>query len=430
MSQKRTQSELAPLKDKASRVAYLVCVTGSTDEAQSGHNKFYNLYIIDGDTWIEYGRVDASITVEFETGTRYFESKLREKTTRKKNAYTDITHLKAGQTQTVKGQTSNGFQPIPDKSVARLMDALMGASKRTVQVNYKVAVEAVTEAMMKEAQGFLDELAQLSQRQASIDTLNRVLLNLYTVLPRKMNKVQDYLINNQAEVQRFLASEQSILDSLAGQVVTTQAQNHGAGTLLEALGITVEPTTAAQHQALLDRMQDAITPVNWTNEVYSVTGSWVVRNLKTETALKNHVAGRPNQTTMLLWHGSRSENWLSILEAGLLIKPAGAHTSGSRFGDGVYHSDTPRKSIGYTSIEGSYWAGGNGTKAYMGLYEVHTGKEKTVTSGNHGLNARNIDPADSVFVPKDPPYQYNTERVTYLTAQSTVRFILEINRVK
>lgn len=430
---RKTPADLTPaMKERASRVAFLVCVSDSAEGAASGHNKYYNLYEIDGDTWAEFGRVDSTMTVEFEFGSRHFDAKLREKTSPKKgkSQYTDVTHLKAGvKTVQVKGKGGQ-FTAITEPNVARVMDALMAASRKIVQTNYKVAVEAVTQVMMDEAQAVLDELAQLAKRQASVTEMNRRLLQLYTILPRKMNKVEDYLIKQLPDVQRFLASEQSILDSMAGQVVTTQAQSRGAGTILEALGITVEPTTTEQHQALLNRMSEALTKVQWTNEIYGITGSWIVTNAKTQAALKGHVAGRPNQATMLLWHGSRNENWLSILEAGLLIKPAGAHTTGSRFGDGVYHSDTARKSIGYTSIDGSYWASGSSSRAFMGLYEVHTGQEKIVTSGNSGLCARSIAPADSVFVPKDPPYQYNTERITYSTAQSTIRFLLEIQRVK
>ena len=41
-------------------------------------------------------------------------------------------------------------------------------------------------------------------------------------------------------------------------------------------------------------------------------------------------------------------------------------------------ADKARKSIGYTSLGGSYWANGNDDKAYLCIFEFATGKELKV----------------------------------------------------
>ena len=54
-----------------------------------------------------------------------------------------------------------------------------------------------------------------------------------------------------------------------------------------------------------------------------------------------------------LWHGSRNENWLSIIKNGLQINP-NAKITGKMFGKGIYFAPNPKKSYGYTSCLNTY----------------------------------------------------------------------------
>ncbi|GIY43359.1 poly polymerase 2 [Caerostris extrusa] len=56
------------------------------------------------------------------------------------------------------------------------------------------------------------------------------------------------------------------------------------------------------------------------------------------TKLANH---------MLLWHGTRLSNMLSILSHGLQVAPLGAQMNGDLFGKGIYFADMFKKSEGY-----------------------------------------------------------------------------------
>jgi poly [ADP-ribose] polymerase len=80
-----------------------------------------------------------------------------------------------------------------------------------------------------------------------------------------------------------------------------------------------------------------------------------------------------NKTVRQLWHGSRNENWWNILQSGLLIRPASAVITGAMFGYGIYGANKAQKSIGYTSLHGSYWVGGNSKKAFLGIFSFHLG---------------------------------------------------------
>ena len=43
------------------------------------------------------------------------------------------------------------------------------------------------------------------------------------------------------------------------------------------------------------------------------------------------------------------------------------------YGYGIYFAPKARKSIGYTSVSGSYWAKGNNTTGFMAIFEVAYG---------------------------------------------------------
>jgi poly [ADP-ribose] polymerase len=132
----------------------------------------------------------------------------------------------------------------------------------------------------------------------------------------------------------------------------------------------------------------------------------------------------------LYWHGSRNENWFNILQTGLLIRPSGAVYSGSMFGDGIYFADKAQKSIGYTSLRGSYWAHGGDSKAFLALFDVHVGKQKEILhhdSSCYSLSDKVMkkEGYDSVFA-KGGADLRNNEYIIYNGAQCTVSHLIEI----
>ena len=79
----------------------------------------------------------------------------------------------------------------------------------------------------------------------------------------------------------------------------------------------------------------------------------------------------------MLWHGSRNENWMSIIQNSLLLNP-NAIITGKMFGAGIYFAPSSVKSWGYTSYLGTRWANGHSSTAFMGLYAVAYGKPMNV----------------------------------------------------
>lgn len=52
------------------------------------------------------------------------------------------------------------------------------------------------------------------------------------------------------------------------------------------------------------------------------------------------------------------------------------------FSDGIYFANKAQKSIGYSSLRGSYWANGNDNKGYLILFSVNLGKQKHIYKHN------------------------------------------------
>ncbi|PLS19175.1 polymerase [Bacillus sp. M6-12] len=128
-------------------------------------------------------------------------------------------------------------------------------------------------------------------------------------------------------------------------------------------------------------------------------------------------------STMELFHGSRNENYLSIFQNGLKIKPQSAQHTGSMFGAGVYFADQSSKSANYC------WGFGNGASHdsyFLLVCDVATGKVKEyadaqghLTSAPYGYN--------SVLGKKGRSLLHN-EYIVYKESQVKIKYIVEFKK--
>ena len=82
----------------------------------------------------------------------------------------------------------------------------------------------------------------------------------------------------------------------------------------------------------------------------------------------------PNCKTVLFFHGSKNENFWSILKNGLLLNPK-ASITGKMLGNGIYMAPNAIKSLNYTSLQGTRWAHGNSKVGYMAIFAVAIDKK-------------------------------------------------------
>jgi poly [ADP-ribose] polymerase len=225
--------------------------------------------------------------------------------------------------------------------------------------------------------------------------------------------------------EKLLSKEQSTLDVMAGQVVVNSKSDapEDATTdvkrdILTCLGLDVGIASEESVKAIKELMGDSSSRFS---KAYTVT------NKTTQQEFDINLGQADDKTTKLFWHGSRNENWLNIISTGLLIRPSGAVHTGSMFGDGIYFADKAQKSIGYSSVRGSYWAGGSDNIGYLALFTVHTGKPMVVRRANSSLSKNSLVSGGyhSVFAEGGADLR-NNEYIVYDKKQCTISYLVEI----
>ena len=381
-----------------SKVANLIMVTNSNN------NKFYNMCEKNNVIEVVYGRVGTPgkvINYPLYKWYELYNSKVRK-------GYTEITHLKK--------QDITQDIYVQDAQVRNLVNNLISKARTDLNNNYLVSFDNVSLSQITEAQQILDSILEYRVRKISVDELNRRLLKLYRTIPRKMKKVQDYLLQDfdTTRLKYIISTEQALLDNLKTQVQQCKTDKKD---ILSENNIEITPIDNTEKHMILDKLGD--------NKNQFVK-AFRVNNKNTR---QKFISGSDNQ---LFWHGSRTENWWSIICNGLKIRPTGVVTTGAMFGVGVYFADKAQKSIGYTSLSNSYWAKGNESVAYLALFEVNTGNQKHIYTHNRSCydlcySKLKRQGYDSVFAHAGQDLR-NNEYIIYNEDQITIKYIVEIKR--
>lgn len=380
----------------------LICVTADN------HNKFYYMEDLNNGTFkVTYGRVGNSeriVTYPISDWDKKYNEKI-------KKGYIDVT-------EKISAVKRANELDIKDIDVKDLIDFLMKSAKASIKRDYSISAEAVTQAQLDEAQSIIDNVYQ-NKDVFSLKEVNDGLRQLYTIIPRKMADTRSFFLNslNIPYLIELLQSEQNKLDTLKTQV--NIGNTNEAKITLESLGFSCEIASKADREFIKNNTDFRLT----NHRVFKLT------NYNTEKTFNpDHLK------TKFLYHGSRNENFLSIIQNGLKIRPKGVQTTGSMFGDSIYFADLARKSLGYTSLRGSYWASGNSNKAYLAIFEVATGHEwrvfdngQTWSSWMSRIDERQVKAkgCNSVFA-KGGVDLRNNEYMVYNSNQCTIRYLIEL----
>ena len=379
----------------------------------ANNNKYYRMTELGEGTWrAEYGRIGVSPQTRIYPMSQW-DSKYREKI---RKGYTDRTDLCV----TSVASRDNSYKDIEVPSIQKLVDNLMNCASTAVKKNYTVAAEQVTQQMVTEAQGYINTLFKTTD----INLFNRTLLNLYTALPRRMYNVRETLASSSSDIPQILKREQDLLDIMKGQVIqhitTTQVTDKKDITILEALGLKIREVSPREQSIILKQLG------RLSNRYVQ---AWRVTNKATQQRYNTYLKQSGITNTKLLWHGSRTENWWSILQTGLVLNPSAAIT-GKMFGYGIYYAPSAQKSLGYTSLSGAYWTGGKSTTGYMALMDVAYGRPMDVYSFEpqySNLTANRLGNYDCLHAHKDRGMLRNDEIVIYREEQSTIKFLVELH---
>lgn len=396
---------------------YLVMVTASAN-----NNKYYK-QIPHGDSWTaEYGRVGSS-PQRREYSMSQWESKYKEKL---RKGYVDQSELVEDLIQVEKPKNSE-YKEIENKVIAEIVERLQAMARKAISDNYTISSNKVTQAMVDEAQDVLTSLLDIKE----VEEFNNILLKLFTVIPRKMGYVSDYLAKSSNNFSEIIQKEQDLLDVMKGQVVQkqvieeTKAENDVKikNTILEQLGLVFEECDKKDIAVIKDALGSC------SDKFYK---AWKVKNLKTQKRFDDFVKENNITETKLLFHGSRNENWWSIINSGLVLKPTNAVITGKMFGYGIYYAPKARKSLGYTSLSGSYWVRGDSNFGFMALMDVAYGKPYDVYSFDSKYYSFDYGKLQSVCPGANCLHAHagdmlrNDEIIVYKEEQCTIKYLIEL----
>lgn len=374
------------------------------------NNKFY-IMNWDGSSSnfnVEYGRVEST-----STKTSYPISQWSTKYNEKiRKGYKDVTDMVTVAIDEVK-KGAEKFEDIAEKLVNEFMTKMKAYTDGLVQKTYSVKAEAVSQKQVDEAQKIIDELKKRDKNKT-----NRLLVDLYTLIPRRMKDVREHLMPN-IDIDKTIDQEQDNLDAMAAQVSMVKVDGKKAkadkkkvGTLLDKLGLVMKEFKGTPKEV------EYLTKQAHGRKVKAI---FEVGKAEENKVFENWLAKQKNKTTSILIHGTRCSSVIPILEIGLKIRPAGNFQfSGKAYGDGNYFSEHMQKSLNYT--------GSDSDKVIL-VYEVHTGNPFVYNGWFNGnsfsLNYKELSKRgyDSTYVKPGNGLQ-NSEIIAYNEEQNRIKYIL------
>ena len=270
------------------------------------------------------------------------------------------------------------YAPIEDLSVRELVEGLQGATRQLMEESYSMSMEDISEEMIALGKETVDWLAT-NYETASVEAFNNKLKTLYSAIPRKMDNILKHLVKSKNDMRDKAAEEQELFDIMIDAVKNAHEGKPQIArqTILEAKGIEIRPVTADEKKEILAKLG---------GNANQYLEAWRVENHMTRDRFEKFCEKEnltPGHGIDTLFHGSRNENFWSIITNGLTINPVGVVITGKAYGNGTYFAPAACKSLGYTSRWGSRWANGTENFGFLGIYEVATGKRY---DGHHGCD--------------------------------------------
>lgn len=417
------------------KFAKLIMVT------EDNHNKEYIMTQIDDSIFkAEWGRVGASYqstTYSMSEWNSKYNSKVRK-------GYKDVSDM------VVKITENEGsglpYDYISNKSVRDILNRLYKYTDSYLKETYMADVSLVSQEQIDKAYSILDDLEKLAySRYLDVDAVNSKLIKLFETIPRRMTRVQDYLCDSNVTKDKVDEKIRAELDTLktmsdavklrlkkeASNKKSTKAvkltESEQKDKLLTDLGLVVEDVTDEDIKFIKKQLGDS-------SNLFKK--AWKVTNPSTEKRFNDLVSSKDfkGKDVKYFWHGSRNQNWYNIIQTGLTANPKGVKITGKMFGYGIYFAPKAKKSIGYTSLEGSYWASGADKSGFMALFEVAMGNVLDVYDHHSWCSRTNKEEmwkhnkCHTLYAHEGRGFLYNDEVIAYDDDQVNIKYIVELSR--
>lgn len=308
---------------------------------ENNNNKFYNMDDNgDGTFTVTYGRVGTDGTKK----TYYMSDWNKIYRNKTGKGYKDVSNLKIT-------KQSVGIKPLSDREIDDLLNELYTKSRQFSAQYYNIEA-AISTKQIDEAQAKLNLMAKnVDDTTTPLDMLlrqfNSLLIDIFTILPRKMKNVNDEKCHDLKDRQKIINREQSLLDNLAIHAVTPQTSPGNSQTFFEMYNFNMSQASPAEIEMVKDRLMKESNA--------TLSRMWVCRKADRDKSLEefldNNGLKNNKKNVKLYWHGSGVENIFSIAATGLQIRPTNVSYSGSAFGDGIYSGPKSNKSLNYTNSD-------------------------------------------------------------------------------
>jgi poly [ADP-ribose] polymerase len=363
---------------------------------------------------IEYGRVDhtsTKLTKPLSQWNSIYNSKV-------KKGYKDVTAYAAETvaiTDDKKDDTalaSTGMMKVDE-----FMSLMQQYTSGLVKATYSVTAKQVTQQQVDDAQKVLTEL--MSMKNDAEPDVNQKLIELYTIIPRKMSKVQFHLLPS-IKLEDILDKEQDNLDAMASQVAMqnkaditqVKVDKPVKQTILDSIGITMK-----EYKGIPKEIQ-YLTDQCTRNKIEAI---FEVNSPVEDKIYDEWLSKQKNKTSRILIHGTKNTSVIPILKTRLQIRPQGNFQfSGKIYGEGSYFSEVVSKSLNYTGYD---------RDKVLLVYEVHIGNpfiyEGWYKGNSFTLNYKNLQERgfDSTHVNAGNGL-LNSEIIAYKEQQYKVRYII------
>ena len=362
---------------------YLTCI-----HPESNNYKAYILRPTDSGIYADYGSIDdvakgnyRTVKTPYESylyWIRYYE-KLSKGYKDRSAILLDTTPVRKSSKKAVAVNSTNDkvsateeVSAVNKADNAMLYKLLTGYAKKVVN-EVLATPQNVTERQVAVCRKLWNKLGTYK----TVSAFNKCLAELISLSPRKRNPLQD-------DVKDFFAySERDFADIINFEENLILAME---GSIGKANVDYNEKNLFRNTEIFLanEKQKDEVMKILGTSDLKNkVKRIWRVKPLEQEKKFAKYCKENGIKTIKKFWHGSRNENWASIVQNGLLLNP-NAVITGKMFGQGIYFAPSPAKSFGYTSYNGSYWANGKANCGFMGIYATAYGTPyMTHSYGDH-----------------------------------------------
>lgn len=294
----------------------------------------------------------------------------------------------------------------------------------SINKGFETPLGPVTKEHVIKARFVLNNIKELKEKkllskndQQTIELNN----NYLSLIPHNFGRViTDY---HMILEDKQILKEFDLLDQLE-TAVNIQDNNKTVSKSLEDNGLIIK---------LLDNQKLIEYYTNWYEKTKSnkhpQSRGWKVHQIYEisieEDKLRWDNLGNNTNNHVILFHGSRNCNILSILLKGLLIPPYNAsHVTGRLFGNGIYGADKSTKALNYSI---GWWANQSNkydnsflfiTEFAMGnIYYPNTDNCKQPPKGYDSIHAKSITTG-----------LLHDEYIVYKPGQTTIHYLVELKK--